>query len=51
MVRLQMDEDPIWAWECIIYKDFEQLKPEVKTLIRFSLNTLCSGEVAQRANG
>ncbi len=40
MVRLNLDEEPIWAWECIIYKNFEILKPEVKTLIRFSLNSL-----------
>ncbi|MDO5376968.1 MAG: LysR family transcriptional regulator [Clostridia bacterium] len=51
MVRLQMDEEPIWAWECIIHKDFELLKPEVKTLIRFSLKTLCGGEKARGGNG
>lgn len=42
MVRLNMDEEPLWAWECIMYKNFEMLKPEVKTLIRFSLNSLHS---------
>lgn len=39
MVRLNLDEEPIWVWECIMYKNFEMLRPEVKTLIRFSLNT------------
>lgn len=50
MVRLQMGEEPIWARECIIYKDFELLKPEVKTLIRFSLNARCSDESLRREN-
>lgn len=35
MVRLDMDEEPIWAWENIIYKNYETLKPAARALARY----------------
>lgn len=35
MVRLDMDEEPIWAWENIIYKNYETLKPTARALVRY----------------
>ena len=36
LVRLDMDEDPIWAWENIVYKNYETLKPAARALARSS---------------
>ena len=36
LVRLDMDEDPIWAWENIVYKNYETLKPADRALARSS---------------
>ena len=36
LVRLDMDEDPIWAWENIVYKNYETLKPVARALARSS---------------
>lgn len=35
MVRLDMDEEPIWAWENIVYKNYETLKPAARALARY----------------
>lgn len=35
MVRLDMDEESIWAWENIIYKNYETLKPTARALVRY----------------
>lgn len=35
MVRLDMDEEPIWAWENIVYKNYETLKPAARALVRY----------------
>ena len=35
MVRLDMDEEPIWAWENIVYKNYETLKPTARALVRY----------------
>lgn len=35
MVRLDMDEEPIWAWENIVYKNYEALKPAARALARY----------------
>ena len=34
MVRLDMDEEPIWAWENVVYKNYETLKPAARALAR-----------------
>ena len=31
-----MDEEPIWAWENIVYKNYETLKPAARALARSS---------------
>ena len=36
LVRLDMDEEPIWAWENIVYKNYETLKPAARALARSS---------------
>ena len=35
MVRLDMDEEPIWAWENVVYKNYETLKPAARALARY----------------
>ena len=35
MVRLDMDEEPIWAWENGVYKNYETLKPAARALARY----------------
>ena len=35
MVKLDLDEEPIWAWENIVYKNYETLKPPARTLARY----------------
>ena len=35
MVKLDMDEEPIWAWENIVYKNYETLKPPARALARY----------------
>lgn len=35
MVRLDMDEEPIWAWENVVYKNYETLKPPARALARY----------------
>lgn len=35
MVRLDMDEEPIWAWENVVYKNYETLKPAARALVRY----------------
>lgn len=35
MVRLDMDEEPIWAWENVVYKNYETLKPVARALARY----------------
>lgn len=35
MVRLDMDEKPIWAWENVVYKNYETLKPAARALARY----------------
>ena len=35
MVRLDMDEEPIWAWENVVYKHYETLKPAARALARY----------------
>lgn len=35
MVRLDMDEESIWAWENIVYKNYETLKPAARALARY----------------
>ena len=36
MVKLDLDEEPIWAWENIVYKNYETLKPAARALARSS---------------
>lgn len=36
LVKLDMDEEPIWAWENIVYKNYETLKPAARALARSS---------------
>lgn len=31
-----MDEEPIWAWENMVYKNYETLKPTARALARSS---------------
>ena len=35
MVKLDLDEEPIWAWENIVYKNYETLKPPARALARY----------------
>ncbi len=35
MVRLDMDEEPIWAWKNVVYKNYETLKPAARALARY----------------
>lgn len=35
-MKLDMDEEPIWAWENIVYKNYETLKPTARALARSS---------------
>ncbi len=35
MGRLDMDEEPIWAWENVVYKNYETLKPAARALARY----------------
>lgn len=35
MVKLDMNEEPIWAWENIVYKNYETLKPPARALARY----------------
>ena len=35
MVRLDMDEEPIWAWENVVYKNYETLKPAARAFARY----------------
>lgn len=36
LVKLDMDEEPVWAWENIVYKNYETLKPTARALARSS---------------
>ena len=36
LVKLDMDEEPIWAWENMVYKNYETLKPTARALARSS---------------
>lgn len=36
LVKLDMDEDMIWAWENVVYKNYDALKPAVRALIRYA---------------
>lgn len=36
LVKLDMDEEPIWAWENMVYKNYEMLKPTARALARSS---------------
>lgn len=38
MVKLDMAEEPIWAWETVIFKSYDNLKPIAKSLIRHSIS-------------
>ena len=35
MVKLDLEEEPIWAWENIVYKNYETLKPPARALARY----------------
>ena len=34
LVCLHMDEEPVLAWECLMYKNYENMKPIAKSLVR-----------------
>lgn len=34
LVRLDMAEEPVLAWECLMYKNYENMKPIAKSLVR-----------------
>lgn len=38
IVTLQMDEEPLWVWETLLYKNFDTLKPAAKNLLRYCVN-------------
>lgn len=38
LVNLDMEEELVWAWECIVYKNYETMKPIAKSLVRHSRN-------------
>lgn len=46
MVRLDLDEEPIWAWENIVYKNYETLKPAARALARYC--TMYASDLAKK---
>lgn len=38
LAALDMDEEPVWAWESIIYKRYEGLSPTARALVHHSIS-------------
>ncbi len=38
IASLQLDEQPLLVWETLIYKDYDELKPAARNLLRYCIN-------------
>lgn len=37
LTKLKLNEEPIWAWELILYKSYDAMKPAARALVRHSI--------------
>lgn len=38
LVKLDLAEEPVWAWEMLVYRSYDMLCPTARALVRFSLS-------------
>ena len=38
IVPLRLDEEPLWVWETLLYKNYDALKPAAKNLLRYCIH-------------
>lgn len=36
LVKLDLAEEPVWAWEMLVYRSYEALRPAARALVRYS---------------
>lgn len=37
LVKLDLAEEPVWAWEMLVYRSYEALRPAARALVRYSV--------------